>query len=86
MKKLFTCAKCDENIAVEDIWNNDRVSCHGCGREYRVVYVEREKSWELLPVDPVEERERDLAEQAGERPFEVLREPAGLRKDDTEKL
>ncbi len=45
-----------------------------------------EEAWKLEPVEPVEEREKNLAELKEEEPFQVLNEPAGPREDDSEKL
>lgn len=81
MGMIFTCEKCDSDMAVEDVSSTDVVTCHNCGREYTLRWVEAEESWDLTPVEATEEGSTD----EGGEPFRVLNEPAALRDDDLDR-
>jgi len=84
--KIFSCPDCGANIPVGDPQNTDLVTCNRCSCACRLEYVDREQAWELIPVEPVEKGPEEPTESNPARPFEVFKEPAGLRKDDTDKL
>ena len=85
MGKIFTCQECDANIEVEDVFNTDSVVCHNCGQTYTLRWVEREKAYDLLPVEAVEPEARNRAGKEEDEPFRVLNEPAGPREDDLDR-
>jgi hypothetical protein len=79
-EKMFSCERCDYDLEIEDIRNTDTALCQNCGQEYQVIYVERESSWELIPIEAVEEPDPD--EKLAAEPFQVEVDPAALDKDD----
>lgn len=84
--KIFACPDCDAEISVPDVRNMDIVTCKSCSCRYQVRYVEPEDAWELIPEVEVEETPEEPAERDEDKPFKVLGETAGPRKDDTDKL
>lgn len=82
MDKMFTCLECDADMEVADVYNTDTVICHNCGQSYSLTWVESEESWELTPIEPVEEGSRERDREEGDDSFGVLDNPAALREDD----
>lgn len=82
MSKVFSCEKCDRDMDVEDVYNTDLVSCHNCGQEYTLRWLEEEEAWELIMVEPFEEEEGNIPEEREEDPFHAFNEPAAPRDDD----
>ncbi|MBE0596058.1 MAG: hypothetical protein IH614_02170 [Desulfuromonadales bacterium] len=78
MDKMFTCQECDFDLEVPDVYNSDTVRCHNCGQEYRLRFIEREESWELIPIEPVE----GSSTEAEDEPFQIDVEPGGLEQDE----
>ncbi len=82
----FACTHCDHNIDISDVRNVNDVACPGCSRLYRVRYIDQESAWEILPIRGIEGEQGEPAERDEDHPFRVLRENAGMRKDDADKL
>lgn len=85
MDKMFTCPECDADMEVEDVYNAGTVTCHNCGKSYDLVWIESESSWELIPIEPVEEGSREGESEEGDDAFRVLDNPAALREDDLDR-
>jgi transcription elongation factor Elf1 len=82
MDKMFTCQQCDSDMEVSDVYNTDTVVCGNCGQSYSLVWIESEEVWELIPIEPVEEESRERDREEGDDTFQVLENPAALRRDD----
>lgn len=81
MDKMFTCQECDADMEVADVYNTDTVVCGNCGQSYTLSWIETEESWELIPIEAVEESREGPGEE-GDDAFRVLDNPAALRSDD----